>query len=261
MADLSPAPATEDPEMNTRIIMIAILGALVSSPALATGDDLNGREKRALGVSLAAGGVAGAAIAGPPGALVGMLLAGFGADRELTARRADGYRDEVLALEIERRSLLSERASMKASMQELTDALAQAWAQGAESDAGLLADGLELAVPFRTGSAVPPEEAGEGLAALAALIVAVPALDVYLDGYADPRGSDRLNQHLPWACAEAIRDRLAGSGVNPERIHITAHGAPGRLEPGTDADPDGWALQRRVNIRVERRDGRLAAAP
>lgn len=200
--------------MKTRIITLAAIAALVAAPALADEVRLE-KDKRTVGASLAAGGAVGAAVGGPPGAVIGLLLAGLVTDRELGARRAE--------------------------------------------QATALADGLEFAIAFRTNSALVPGEAEEGLEALALLVAAVPTLEIHLDGYADPRGSDRLNQHLSWARAEAVRDRLVAAGADPRRIHLNAHGAvPAELE---GVDPDGWALQRRVGIRVVGGEARVAATP
>lgn len=247
--------------MKTRTIVIASLCLLVAAPALAGPDVIPERDKRKVGISLAAGGAVGALLGGPPGALGGMLLAGLGTDRELTARRAEAHRQESLALASERRSLLSERVSMRAQLDQLNRMLEHERSIAAETDIGVMADGLEFAVAFRTNSAVPPEESGEGLLALAALVAAVPALEVHLDGHADPRGGERHNQALSKARAEAIRARLVEAGVDDRRIHVHAHGATDVIEPGQHADPDGWALQRRVSIRIESREGRLAANP
>jgi outer membrane protein OmpA-like peptidoglycan-associated protein len=241
---------------------VAAFAWLATVPVLAAASDdgVPDRERRTMGVSMVAGGALGAIVGGPPGAIAGVALAGITADREVASRRAAELEERTAMLERERVSLLSERVSLKARAEEAVNLLEQERAQVASAaDTALLADGLEFAVGFRTNSAVPPEEAFEGLDALAMLVVAVPLLEVQLDGYADPRGSEVLNEELSLARAAAIRDRLIGAGVDPERIRITAHGA---IVDGTAElafDPDGWALQRRVSIRLENREGRLAA--
>jgi outer membrane protein OmpA-like peptidoglycan-associated protein len=245
--------------MKTRIITLAALAALVAAPAMANEARLE-KDKRTVGASLAAGGAVGAAVAGPPGAVVGLLLAGLVTDRELGARRAEEATARAAGLEADRLDLLAERHTMRGRIETLSRALdQQRTAMAMKPDAAALADGLEFAVPFRTNSARLPGEAEEGLEALALLVAAVPTLEIHLDGYADPRGGDRLNQHLSWARAEAVRDRLVAAGADPRRIHVNAHGAvPPALE---GVDPDGWALQRRVSIRVVGSEGRVAATP
>lgn len=245
--------------MKTRIITLAAIAALVAAPALA-GEVRLEQDKRTVGASLAAGGAVGAAVGGPPGAVIGLLLAGLVTDRELGARRAEQATARAAGLEVERLDLLAERGTMRGRIEELSRALdQQRTALAMQPDAAALADGLEFAVAFRTNSALVPGEAEEGLEALALLVAAVPTLEIHLDGYADPRGSDRLNQHLSWARTEAVRDRLVAAGADPRRIHLNAHGAvPAELE---GIDPDGWALQRRVGIRVVGGEARVAATP
>lgn len=248
--------------MNRRIITLAAIAALATAPGLAAAADTSEPNNRAVGLGLVAGGLFGALLGGPPGAIAGMTFAGIATDREQAARRADALAAQATLLEQERRSLLSERMSLKASVAELGRELEQERELAASaSDAASLADGLEFAVGFRTSSALPPEELDEGLQALALLVGAIPSLEVQLDGYADPRGGAQLNHALSRARAEAIRDRLIDAGVQAERIHITAHGAVAGDAEERAADPDGWALQRRVHIRLQSSAGRLASRP
>jgi outer membrane protein OmpA-like peptidoglycan-associated protein len=246
--------------MNRRIITLAAIAALATAPGFAAAADVPESNNRAIGIGLVAGGLFGALLGGPPGAIAGMTFAGIATDREQAARRADALAAQATLLEQERRSLLSERMSLKASVAELGRQLDHEREVAASVDAASLADGLEFAVGFRTSSALPPAELDEGLAALALLVGAIPSLEVHLDGYADPRGSEQLNHALSRARAEAIRERLIDAGVQAERIHITAHGAVA-VDEQRAADPDGWALQRRVHIRLQSDAGRLASRP
>lgn len=215
--------------MNRKLIslaVIAVIAALSSTPALA--DEARHKATRHNNVGIMAGGVLGAIVGGPPGAIAGMAVGGVTVDREQQIRR-------------------------NARLGEL-EALADS-----RVDAELLAQGLELEIGFRTDSASLPDGASDALEALAGLLQAAPGMEVRLDGYADPRGAARHNMQLSAARAAAVRDRLVEAGVAPERIRLTAHGAQGMLAPGASADPDGWALQRRVSIRLESREEQLAA--
>lgn len=246
--------------MKKRLIACAALAALAAAPAQAESAPA-GQAARNNGIGIIAGGLVGAVLGGPPGAIAGMMLGGYAVDREQAVHRSGDLERQNLALVGERRSLASERISLKASIEELHAELARERELAASAvDMGMLADGLEFAVGFRTNSATPPDELSEGLEALAMLVGAVPSLEIHLDGHADPRGSDALNAELSLARAEAIRERLVLAGVDPDRIHVTAHGAAAS-DADPVADPDGWALQRRVSIRVESREGRLAASP
>lgn len=246
--------------MKKTFFACAALAALVAAPAQAESAHAE-QTARKNGIGVVAGGLVGALLGGPPGALAGMMLGGYAVDREQAVHRSGDLERQNLALEGERRSLASERISLKASIAELHAALARERELAANAvDMGMLADGLEFAVGFRTNSAMPPDDLNEGLEALAMLVGAVPSLEIHVDGYADPRGSDALNDELSLARAETIRERLVVAGIDPERIHVTAHGAVAS-DGNPVTDPDGWALQRRVSIRIESREGRLAASP
>lgn len=253
--------------MKSRIIIISAMAALATmaaAPAWAGAGEAPQDKPWLANVGVVAGGVLGAVIGGPPGAIAGMAVGGIATDRELTARHANALEERQASLQRERLELLAERGSLKTRVDSLARSLAQERDRAqAASETVMLADGIEFDIPFRSNSAVPPEGVGEGLQALAMLVQAVPSLEVRLDGYADPRGGQQLNQALSQARAEAIRDRLVAAGVAAGRIRVAAHGAarsPGSDEAAAEAfDPDGWALQRRVSIQLESREGRLAS--
>lgn len=243
--------------MNRKLISLAIIAALASSPALA--DEAKRKETRNNNIGIIAGGVLGAIVGGPPGAIAGMAVGGVTVDREQKARRNGELSQRVATLTVERDSLRSDSRSQKARLADMAQRLGELEAL-AESrvDAGLLAQGLEFEVGFRTDSASLPAGAADALEALAGLLRAVPGMAVRLDGYADPRGAAGHNLRLSAARAETVRDRLVEAGVAPGRIHVAAHGAPGTLAPDGAADHDGWALQRRVSIRLEAAEEQFA---
>ena len=244
--------------MNRKLISLAVIAALASSPVLA--DEAQRKSQRVNNIGIITGGVLGAIVGGPPGAIAGMAVGGITIDREQQVRRNQALSDDLAAMTVERDSLKSDSRSQKARLGDLAHRIGDLEALAASQvDAALLAQGLELEVGFRTDSAMLPDGASDALAALAGLLQAVPALQVHLDGYADPRGAERHNLALSAARAEAVRDQLVAAGVAPGRIHLAAHGAAATLAPGAAADPDGWALQRRVSIRLAGGDPRLAA--
>lgn len=233
-----------------KIIVLAVLAALAvaATPARAETPD---SPQRATSIGIVVGGVLGAVVGGPPGAIAGMTLGGVVTERELGARRNGELEAETAALAQARQRLAAERNGLQARVAELDRHLAhERQLAAARPDVSELADGLAFSVGFRTDSAEPPATADSSLEALALLIAAVPGLEVRLDGYADPRGADDHNLVLSEARATAIRDRLVAAGIPADRIRLAGHGAP--AAEGAATDPDGWALQRRVEIRLER---------
>jgi outer membrane protein OmpA-like peptidoglycan-associated protein len=67
-------------------------------------------------------------------------------------------------------------------------------------------------------------------------------------GHADPRGPDDYNKELGMSRAEAVAEYLAGQGVQRDRMNIISRGE----EEATGTDEAGWALDRRVDIRLDR---------
>lgn len=250
--------------MKSIAAALVLATALGSAPALAQ-DEAPGpsaRAARANGIGAVAGAVLGGLVGGPPGAIAGLALGGIASDWQQQSGLALEFEERSDALAIERAELIADLERSKAQLAALGRTLeAERSAAARTGDAALLAHGLEFAVAFRTSSAELPEDVDAGLEALAQLVLAVPSLEVHLDGYADPRGSSEFNHGLSLARAEAVRDRLVAAGVEPRRIQLAAYGAIGSLTAGEVADPDGWALQRRVSVRLEIREGQLAAMP
>lgn len=246
--------------MKRSIISLAVVAALASAPVHVQAAELDSGSSWGTNIGVVAGGIVGAIVGGPPGAIAGMAIGGVTADQQRGARRVAALEYHAASLEQARISLHSERRSLKAEIGALNRSLDEAREIAAErADAVQLAHGLEFGIGFRSNSAAVPGKDEDGLEALALLLSAVPELEVRLDGYADPRGSAELNQALSEARAKAVRERLVQAGVDPARIHVQGHGA---AAPDTaTADPDSWALQRRVNIRLESREGRVASRP
>ena len=78
----------------------------------------------------------------------------------------------------------------------------------------------------------------------------MPDVKVRVAGYADPRGSDALNDALSQHRAQAVAAVLAGAGLAQDRLIVEAHG---KCEStSTPGDLDGYAFDRRVTVRLER---------
>ena len=232
---------------------------LVAGPALAASRPDTVDVPVSAHVGVVAGGIIGALLGGPPGALAGAALGGYTGERTHEAGKVESLQASNAALSVERDRLASERESLQADLAQTRRKLALEHEAAAEvASAAALAHGLAFGVGFRTDSAEPPDLETDGLAALAALVNAVPELEVQLDGYADPRGTEDHNLQLSTERAEAIRRRLVELGVDAGRIRVAGHGATTSADA---ADPDAWAFERRVSIRLGLSEDRLAARP
>jgi outer membrane protein OmpA-like peptidoglycan-associated protein len=85
---------------------------------------------------------------------------------------------------------------------------------------------------------------------LGALAAALPDAKVRVSGYADPRGSESVNEALSKRRADAVAAVLATAGVSQDRIIVEAHGKSAATS--TEGDLDGYAFDRRVTVKIER---------
>ena len=75
-----------------------------------------------------------------------------------------------------------------------------------------------------------------------------PNIEIGIDGYADPRGSDRYNQALSQRRVDAIKAALLGAGIPSDKIQTGAFGETRLKCP--DATEACWQRDRRVEVLV-----------
>lgn len=84
---------------------------------------------------------------------------------------------------------------------------------------------------------------------LASWMKANPAIEVVLDGYADPRGTQAHNRKLAASRAESVKAFLVARGVPSSQITAQGHGASSPVK-GETTEETYW-LSRRVAIRFK----------
>lgn len=204
-----------------------------------------GRAPPQAGIGFFGGLAVGAAAGGPIGAVVGAtagVLLGERYHHELAANRA-------LAIRLHRSETAQRGLDARATR--LATSLAASRKQRAELERTLrLSDKLETDVAFRTGDASLSRSDVEALHRLGALAASLPGVTVHIDGYADPRGPEDLNDDLSLLRAEAVALVLAQAGCPARRLLIEGHGAAGSRSPAGDLD--AYAFDRRVTVRLEK---------
>jgi outer membrane protein OmpA-like peptidoglycan-associated protein len=197
-------------------------------------------------VGIVTGLAVGAVAAGPIGAMVGAAAGGWFGDRY----HRDRQRTAALNTELARGT--EERVRLARELAQREDSLTEERSHAARLDATLQqADQIGLDVGFRTDDDGITAQTVEPLLKLGALVASLPQASVRVAGYTDPRGSAAYNEALSLRRAQSVAAVLEAAGVPSERILIEAHGK-GTAMPGTDvADPDTYALARRVTVRVE----------
>ncbi len=230
---------------TTAATMMATLGA---GPVLADEQrSSNKYEATGLGSGLVIGALAG----GPFGAILG------GAAGALLGDRMDRDGEERRTL----RAQLGEEAEHSAELRQrvavLSDDLAHRDELIARRDHVIanvstqlerIGEVLEFSVLFRTGASELDDASEQRLARLGRTLADMDGIEVWIEGHADPRGDETLNDALSTARADAVRDVLERSGIRAGSISTVAHGA--RASEAPEGDLEAYALERRVDIRL-----------
>ena len=222
----------------------AIVAAAVCVPVYAADAERPGEGSKQSDIGALTGLAVGAVAGGPVGALIGLgagAVLGDHYHRQQKARQA-------LAADLGKSE--AERARLTHDVGELGTSLAAAQAQDAQlGDTLKKTNQLGLDVSFRTNDSEISAQALAPLMQLGALAVAMPQATVRVAGFADPRGSEEYNDALSLKRAQAVAAVLSSAGVPASRVVIEAHGkSESQSEQG---DLDGYALERRVTVRLE----------
>lgn len=227
-------------------LALALAGCMAVLPAHAAdaADDPGAGSKQS-DLGAVTGIVVGALAAGPVGAVIGGgagALIGDRFHRQAQSRAA-------LAENLDKSE--ARNATLTHDVAALSSSLAQEQAHGQQLEGTLQhTEELGLDVGFRTADDSVTAKSMSPLLKLGALVASMPDTTVRIAGYADARGSDAYNDALSLRRAENVAAVLTSAGVPRERILLEAHG---KTEAGaTDGDVDGYALDRRVTVRLQR---------
>jgi outer membrane protein OmpA-like peptidoglycan-associated protein len=196
-------------------------------------------------IGVVTGLAVGAAAGGPIGAVIGAAAGAW---------MGDHYHKQIVARRDAEKGLdqsESERTRLAQNVTELNGTLAHSQERGEQLDLALShTDEVQTDVGFRTNDDAIQTQSLPPLMKLGALAAALPDAKVRVDGYADPRGSEAVNEALSKRRADAVAAVLASAGVASDHIIVAAHGKSEATS--TDGDTDGYAFDRRVTVRIER---------
>lgn len=99
---------------------------------------------------------------------------------------------------------------------------------------------------FDSGKSTIKDDSKEVIGTIANIITNKTAADVLIEGHTDNIGSDRLNQKLSLARANAVKKVLMAKDVPSDRIRIIGHGK--RKPKAENSTKDGRRLNRRTEI-------------
>lgn len=231
--------------MNAVKIMVTAvaLGCLTMGPALAepTGNpESSTREAIGLGSGLLVGALAG----GPVGAIFGAAAGAMLGDRVHRDAQSLAEMEDGLASERSRRAELDTMlASLRSELSVRERMLADI-----EHTQSRIGETLEFSVLFRTNDTGLAPAAVARLERLGRVLADIGDVEIRVEGHADPRGEDPLNDALSAARAETVKAVLLNAGLASSQVVTIAHGS--RRAEADSGDLDGYALDRRVDIRM-----------
>jgi outer membrane protein OmpA-like peptidoglycan-associated protein len=253
----------------TALLASAMFTSAMFSPAMASAGEPERpapegkKPSKEESIGMLGGATLGAAVGGPPGAFVGLVLGAWLGDRmdtqksDLVAANRQLAQTQGSVVKLGQTLVEADR-----SIAQLTGELKLTRERLAIAQAGLpslppeMQESLRGEVLFRTNESVLRDDTGRHLARLAGVLAATPGAMVQLDAHADARGSDDYNFELSQRRAEAVRDVLVAGGLSADRITIASHGEKAAVSP--QGDVDGYALERRVVITIGTADVAVA---
>lgn len=203
-------------------------------------------------IGVVTGLAVGAAAGGPIGAIVGAAAGAWIGDRYHKQEVAKKALASDLSQSESQKTMLSQNVS------ELNASLAEARAKSDKLDQALKnTDALQTEVSFRTNDDSISAQAMSPLLKIGALAASMPDVKVRVSGYADPRGSEEVNDALSRRRAEAVAAVLAKSGLPKDHMIVEGHGKA--ESTAMDGDLDGYAFERKVTVRLEHVDSQEVA--
>lgn len=217
-------------QMIKNTLLMTAMTLSVSSMAATPTDSQTGLKQ---GAAFTTSAVAGAALGGPVGFILGALGGAYMGEQIKQADEADEMSESLALAQREIDSLHQQLAFNQ---------------QRADEFQSLAMDTLDINVLFRTASDTLTDHGRLRVERLAQLLKRYQTIQVRLDGHADPRGTDEYNNVLAHYRAQAVRDQLIDAGVGAERIDTYSHGADRSTAP--QGDLKAYAGERKVSIDV-----------
>ncbi len=238
-------------KLRSGVVGLALISTcVVAAPGYAQADSSAPRTKASKqeNIGLVTGLAVGAAAGGPVGAIFGAAAGGWLGDRY----HKKAMTNESLKADLGQSE--SQRTMLTQDVTKLNTSLVEARKKNDELDLTLKkTDALQTDVSFRTNDFSVNPQSLPPLQKIGALAASMPDVKVRVSGFADSRGSDEVNDALSRRRAEAVAEVLAQAGVPKDHMIIEGRGKS--ESTAMEGDLDGYALDRKVTVRLERTGG------
>lgn len=165
-------------------------------------------------------------------------------DAAVAAQRANRAQQQATQAQQETATLRAER---QAQLDHLQTVLAQI-ASTRKTASGLVVTLDSNAIRFDFDKSTIKPGNRELLSRMAGVLMTLQGYQIYVYGYTDNVGTDQYNQKLSERRADAVREYLANSGVDPKIMTTKGYGKSDPLESGESAQVR--AKNRRVEIGI-----------
>ena len=238
-------------KVRARTLGLTLAAACAASLPVHAAEQQRAPASKQENIGVATGIVIGAFAGGPIGAFVGGAAGAMLGDHY----HKQQVKNAALAGDLSKSE--SERTGLNKNVADLNGSLAQSQQMAAKLDETVSrTDQVETDIAFRTNDASIETKSMPALLKLGALAASMPDVKVRVDGYADARGSEELNNELSTRRAEAVAAALMQAGIARDQLLVEAHG---KSDCSTaEGDLDGYAFDRRVTVRIERKDAAVA---
>jgi outer membrane protein OmpA-like peptidoglycan-associated protein len=189
------------------------------------------------GVAMGTGSLIGMLAGGPIGLIAGGILG-----QQLAGKSE--LEEQVVRLQ-------QELATTKQAMTNTGQSLKTVSFEQAHSRARFVhhvMSGLSMDIHFRTDSSSIEPHYRARLNQLCRLMQALPGLQLYLSGHADPRGTDTHNLMLSEQRVERLQQFFVDFGIDANRLHTSAYGEHNNID--NNASAETWPFDRRVNLKM-----------
>ena len=245
--------------MKRKLVTIAIASCLLSATAHNVHADDTGtrsdRHKQYIGTGI--GASAGALIAGPVGFIIGGVIGNLAGRHDAMEENTEQPPADTLLLA----EVSSQHTTGVAPQTSIAELISAKHTNESDSSVNEVTDTekphlLDLALPaakleifFLSGSTEVEAFYKPRIQAISRLLLAVPDIDVRLEGYSDRRGDRTENLQLSSARLESVLEQLTKAGIDADRINIRALGEQNFISsPG---DLEAYTFDRRVVISLD----------
>lgn len=217
--------------MKKLIIVSSLIAALAINTTAVQADPSTEEN-----VGFVSGAITGAAVGGPIGFFIGAIAGVLVGEQVEKASHLDEVTAELNQSKFDRQALEIEVTELHKSLNQ-NPSLSSA-------KVDWLTQGLTLNMMFTTNSTDLSDTDRSMIQRLSKVLAEYPELQVKLDGYADPRGSEQDNLQLSLKRTQAVESAFESLGIDSSRLTIQAHGEA-QAKIGSN---DGYAMDRRVSM-------------